>query len=105
MLKNQEHFLYNLPSLVCTVAICNNRVSLCNKEAVATCNNYPKEHEKISLEANLIFRWLRHTTDSLKVFGYCEYCRTFSKYSDQTMPMHQKWSLQEVKNVYERFWL
>ena len=39
-------------SLVCTVAICNNRVVLCNKEAVAICNNYPKEHEKICLEAN-----------------------------------------------------
>ena len=38
--------------LVCTVAICNNRVVLCNKEAVAICNNCPKEHEKICLEAN-----------------------------------------------------
>ena len=56
MPKNQENFLYNLPSLVCTVAICNNRVALCNKEAAAICNNYLKEHEKISLEANLIFR-------------------------------------------------
>ena len=43
--------------LVCTVAICNNRVVLCNKEAVAICNNYPKEHDKIvTLEANLILR-------------------------------------------------
>ena len=52
MPKNKEYFLYNLPSLVWTVAICNNRVALRNKEAVAICNNYPKEHEKISLEAN-----------------------------------------------------
>ena len=89
MPKNKEHFLYNLPSLVWIVAICNNRVALCNKEAVAICNNYPKEHEKISLEGNLILRWLRYTTDSLKVFAYCKYCRTFSEYSDQTMAMPQ----------------
>ena len=38
--------------LVCTVAICNNRVVLCNKEVVAICSNYPKEHEKICLGAN-----------------------------------------------------
>ena len=72
MPKNKEYFLYNLPSLVCTVAICNNRFVLFNKEAVAICNNYPKEHEKISLEGNLILRWLRYTTDTLKVFAYCK---------------------------------
>ena len=41
-----------LTVIVRTVAICNNYVALCNKEAVAICNNCPKRHEKISLEVN-----------------------------------------------------